>query len=95
MRDQSNRENMEWFLHKVLKWPAQDEDCAPFIKNTCEHSNPIPKGQEDLWEYAICDTCHTRMLIPKLEQEELVNKLLDMTDQIVDKGKVIWTRETQ
>jgi len=35
------------------------------------------------------------MPVPKLEQEELVNKLLDMTDQIVDKGKVIWTREKQ
>ena len=92
MKDQTNIDNMEWFLHKVLKWPAQDEECSSFTQNACEHSNPIPKGQEDLWEYAICDRCHTRMPAPKRGQEELVNKLLDMTDQIVDEGKVIWTR---
>ena len=93
MSNQTN--NMEWFFHKVLKWPAQNSKCLPFIQDICSHSNPILKEEEDLWEYGICDTCHTRMPVPKLEQEELVNKLLDMTDQIVDRGKVIWTREKQ
>jgi len=60
--------------------------------NDCLHSNPIRKEEEDLWEYGICGKCGTRMPVPTSEREELINQLLDMTDQITDNGKVIWTR---
>ena len=47
--------NVEWFFHKVLSWPIQDEKCIE-------------------------------------PEKEPIEELLDMTDQIVDGDKIVWTR---